>query len=79
MTQALPESRCARCAKTDDLIRGDGPIVCRGCVEFLTTVAVDPREAGPTMRQTLAELHAEAVVLVQPDEASPDLIWRWVA
>lgn len=73
-----PPNRCQRCGRLDDLILGDGLIVCNPCVEYLTNVADDPRHAGPDMRQTLAELHSDVLVLVQPVEEKPDLLWRWL-
>lgn len=66
--------RCDRCRATDDLVTGDGPIICHGCIGLLTDAAADPIVITSRLRDTLADLHADVVQLVSEDGA---LSWRW--
>jgi hypothetical protein len=77
-TYPTPVERCSRCHATEDLIAGDGPTVCRPCVSLLAEVADDPLAASPRLRDTLAELHADVIELVDVNDARI-VAWRWTA
>jgi hypothetical protein len=67
--------QCHRCRRTDHLIIDDGPTVCFECVALLTDAAADPIVITSRLRDTLADLHADVVQLV--DDAGT-LSWAWV-
>lgn len=78
MTNALPISRCIRCTGTDDLVIGDGPVVCNGCVELLTDAAANPYACSERLLTALLQEHP-AVKLARTANEPHELVWEWVA
>jgi hypothetical protein len=73
------DARCLRCNGAEHLVVGDGPVVCRPCIDLLGGIARDPLKAPARYLELLAELHGEVVALTvaRPDDAV--LAWEWIA
>jgi hypothetical protein len=75
--------RCIRCAGTEHLIRGDGPIACRPCIDLLGGIAGDPERADNRILTALLRRHGDAIRLNRTPEvrgkASAPLRWEWIA
>lgn len=77
MTAALPITRCLRCTGTDDLVRGDGPVVCRGCIELLADAAANPYAMSERLLTALLQEHP-GLKLSRAGYRPHELVWEWV-
>lgn len=68
--------RCHRCRGTTNVIDGDGPTVCYGCILLLGQVVKDPDNGSDKLLGVLDELHADVVHLRSEDGV---LSWVWTA
>jgi hypothetical protein len=75
IVRATSPIACDRCRSERHVIVGDGPAVCRPCVDLLTDAAVDPMSVSERLRDWLRELHADMVTLVETEAGVP--VWEW--
>lgn len=72
---------CQRCTGTDHLVSGDGPLVCRPCVDLLGSIAADPSRADEHILTAVLELHGDVVHLARVPAIArgqtAGLAWVW--
>ena len=71
-------SRCIRCTGTDDLVVGDGAVVCNGCIEILTKAADAPYAASERILTAILQTNPY-VKLARTADESHELVWEWMA
>jgi hypothetical protein len=69
--------RCHRCQGTRYLIEGDGPTVCRLCIDMLAGIAADPYRADHRIVSALLERHGDVLHLERFPIPGGDTEMRW--
>ena len=83
VSHPLAIDRCVRCSGVEHLIRDDGPVICRPCIDLLGGIAGEPERADNRILTALIRRHGDVVKLsrapaVRGLPAAP-LKWEWIA
>jgi hypothetical protein len=77
-TDARYAVRCHRCNGVEHLIDGDGPLVCRPCIDMLGSIAADPHRADHRIVTALLQRHGDVLSLQRfPVGTGGDTEMRW--
>lgn len=81
MTTGVETPRCKNCARRDDLIIGDGHVVCRSCVKALGELAANPEQANDAVIAEMMKRHGDVVQIIRvgrPGGRPSRLEWDWI-
>lgn len=75
--EADPTARCRKCAGREHLIEGDGPPVCRPCIDQLGAIAGDPHVTTHRVLEALQERHGDVTRIVRTAGHDSRMMWDW--